>query len=178
MKFIIAAALLILSFALKAQDNFPKFENDTLYTTCGYKIYKGLILQLSKGTGGSGKFRFIKYDKGDYLESGRFDDIDILVKQVYDYKISSLGNHYIGIKGIVTFKDKSKSKIDLDINFDRAIVNFAGLPAEIIIPDEFKKITSEKNSASIEIERLFNLYKEGALTKEEYEAQKKKVLDQ
>ena len=161
-----------------AQKPGSRFENDTLYTTVGYKIYKGQIIQLASGTAENSKFRFIKYKGGANLEADRFQNTSILVKKLSDYKISGLGNRYIGISGTVTYKDGSKSKIEIDMNFDRAINNFAGLPAEIVVPEEFRNKVPEGGAIIDEIERLFRLYKEGALTKEEYEALKKKVIEQ
>ena len=110
-----------------AQKPGSRFENDTLYTSSGYKIYKGQIIQLASGTGENSKFRFIKYNSGPNLEAGRFQNTSILVKKLYGYKISGLGNRYIGITGTITYRDGSKSKIEIDMNFDRAINNFAGL---------------------------------------------------
>lgn len=161
-----------------AQITTPRFENDTVYTTSGYKIYKGQVIQLASGTGDFSKFRFIKYQNGgSFLENSRYENTSILVKKISDFTISGLGNRYIGIKGTVTYKDGSKSKIEIDLNFERAINNFAGLPAEIIVPEEFRNKVPEGGGIIDEIERLFRLYKEGALTKTEYEALKKKVIE-
>ncbi|MBK8520285.1 MAG: SHOCT domain-containing protein [Chitinophagaceae bacterium] len=48
-------------------------------------------------------------------------------------------------------------------------------PGELTVPEEFKN--KRKEEPISEIERLFKLYKEGALTKEEFEALKKKVIE-
>ncbi|MBL7702018.1 MAG: SHOCT domain-containing protein [Ferruginibacter sp.] len=168
--------LLLCPLITNAQKAGPRFENDTLYTTSGYKIYKGQIIQLASGTAENSKFRFIKYNGGLNLETQRFNNTTILVKKLSDYKISGLGNRYIGITGTVTYRDGSKSKIEIDMNFDRAITNFANLPAEIVVPEEFRNKVPEGGGIIDEIERLFRLYKEGAITKEEYEVLKKKVI--
>jgi len=159
-----------------AQTDLPRFENDTLYSTSGYKIYKGQILRLASGTAENGKFRFIKLENGgQHLLNSIYDNATIEVKKLYDYKVSDLGNRYIGIYGTITYKDGSKNKIGIDINFDKAIENFQGLPSELIVPEEFKN--KKPFSVTDEIERLFKLYKEGALTKEEFEALKKKIIE-
>ncbi|MBK7434776.1 MAG: SHOCT domain-containing protein [Chitinophagaceae bacterium] len=89
------------------------------------------------------------------------------------------------------------------MNFERAMEAFAGLPPELVIPENFKvrrtevrvvetpvketvKVVPIEKPASPEdlrkllvadeIKKLFDLYKSGALTKEEYESQKKKLL--
>jgi len=184
MKHLICILLLcpILAFAQKP---VPRFENDTLYTSSGYKIYKGLVIQLASGTAENSKFRFFKYNGGPNLEAERFKNTTILVKKLSDFTISGLGNRYIGISGTVTFRDGSKSKILVNMNFDRAIHNFAGLPAEIVVPEEFRNKAPEEFKNKMpegtgiidEIERLFRLYREGAITKEEYESLKKKVIE-
>jgi len=46
----------------------------------------------------------------------------------------------------------------------------------LIVPDEFRN--KQNGSIADEIGKLNKLYKEGTLTKEEFEAQKKKLLDQ
>jgi hypothetical protein len=56
--------LLLGPLYLTAQTNLPRFENDTLYTTSGYNIYKGQVLHLANGTSDAGYFRFIKFHPG------------------------------------------------------------------------------------------------------------------
>ncbi len=52
----ILLALIFSTKVLHAQ-KLPRFENDTLYTSCGYKIYKGKKLSFAEGTGKDGNFR-------------------------------------------------------------------------------------------------------------------------
>ena len=44
-----------------AQKTLPRFENDTLYTSGGYTIYKGQLLHLAQGTSAAGYFKYIKF---------------------------------------------------------------------------------------------------------------------
>ena len=53
--------LLLSPLFSNAQNNQPRFENDTLTTSGGYKIYKGQTLQLANGTSAAGYFSFIKF---------------------------------------------------------------------------------------------------------------------
>lgn len=160
-----------------AQEILPRFVNDTLYTSGGYKIYKGSVLKLGKGSVKNGKkFQFIKYaDAGVHLSGYDYNNTTITVRKLYDYKMSGLGNRYISVVGTMTYKDGSTTRIDVDINFDRAINNSDGLPGEILVPEEFR---IAKNPLPVnELERLFKLYQEGGLTREEYEALKKKLIE-
>ena len=44
-----------------AQNNTPRFDKDTLYTSGGYKIYKGQTLHIAAGTSAAGYFNYIKF---------------------------------------------------------------------------------------------------------------------
>lgn len=211
MKKIVFFLLLCPLFPL-AQNASPRFENDTLYTSGGYKIYKGQLLHLATGSSEAGYFRFLKF----HSEMGRNDTYilqngTIRVKDLRKFKSS--GNGYsIRITGTATRKDNSKLDVDIILDFEKAIQGADGQAAELDVPAEFrsaptKTVTTEsqkrpvageaiKQAASAEtnrqpvpdelkkllvadeIKKLFDLYKEGALTKEEYETRKKKLLEQ
>jgi Short C-terminal domain len=156
-----------------AQKILPRFENDTLYTSSGYKIYKGQTLQFGKGSGRNGKYRFINIKNGARAKS--LANNTMVIKQLKNYGISVFYNGYIEITGVLTFKDGSKGYLDIHMAFDRAIENSLKLPSELIVPDEFRN--KPRGNISDEIIKLYKLYKEGDLTEEEYEEQKKKILE-
>ena len=60
--------------------------------------------------------------------------------------------------------------------FDHAIENMPGVPSKLVVPDEFRNRL--KVNPQAEVERLEDLYRNGILTKEEFEALKKKLLEQ
>lgn len=186
-----------------AQTTLPRFENDTLYTSGGFKIFEGKILQLGKGTDAAGYFRFLKF----HSRMGRNDTYTLqngtlLVNKLKSYKYANPDDNSIRISGTVTYTDGKKADIDILLNFERATENYDGLASELIVPEEFKNkraatVTKEPQKQTVtdeikkqpvaddikkllvadEIKKLFDLYKAGALTKEEYETQKKKLLD-
>ncbi|MES1225758.1 MAG: SHOCT domain-containing protein, partial [Bacteroidota bacterium] len=73
------------------------------------------------------------------------------------------------------FNDNSTFKTTFEINFDGAIAS-----GELIVPDGFKSKITGSNSASVadEITKLKKLLDDGTITKEEFEAAKKKLLQQ
>ena len=196
--------LLLSPLILTAQNNQPRFENDTLYTSAGYKIYKGQTLQLSSGTSAAGYFTFIKFHP-NLAKNNTYtlQSSSILVGKVKNYKYSGPDNNSIRITGTLTYKDGKQEETDIVMNFERATEDYDGLPSELNVPEAFKVkrsrqapvaeqkkqpvLKEEKKQAASddirkllvadEIKKLFDLYKAGALTKEEYEAQKKKLLD-
>ncbi len=165
--------LFISPIALKAQKLIPRFENDTLYTTSGYKIYEGQTLTFAKGTGKKGNFRSVKIKGKDDNNKNNLTDTSVIVKKLSDFYISGIGNAYIRV---VANKINSKKDIEFNLAFDRAIEGFSGLPGELIVPDEFK--SNNKGSVSEEISKLYKLYQDNVITKEEFESRKKKLLEQ
>jgi hypothetical protein len=200
--------LLLFPLWLLAQ---PRFENDTLTCSGGYKIYKGQILYLASGSSEAGYFRFVKFHSNmarndTYILQGS----SVLVKDLRQFKLSGAGNHTIRITGTASRKDNSKLEIDFILTFDKAILGDYGSAPELTVSDEFRKNIPATTAAAEtkpqpatkkpaaqeepkkqpvpeelkkllvadEIKKLFDLYKAGALTKEEYEAQKKKLLEQ
>ncbi|MEP7254297.1 MAG: SHOCT domain-containing protein, partial [Ferruginibacter sp.] len=194
---------LLCPFLSFAQSTQPRFENDTLYTSGGYKIYKGQVLHLANGTSDAGYFRFIKFHPNlSRNDTYILQNCNILVNKLRNYKNSGSDNYNIRISGTVTYKDGTKAETDIIMDYEMAIENIAGQPGELTVPEEFKNkrtktvavetkkqtVTEEakkqdapadikKLLVADEIKKLFDLYKAGALTKEEYEAQKKKLLE-
>lgn len=161
----------LLSFA---QKNVPRFENDTLYTTSGYKIYKGAVLHFARGSRKNGSFRFIRVISAN--GSPLLSNNSIVVEKLKDFSISSLGNAYIRIIGTITYRDGSKGGMNIHMAFDKAIESFPGLSSELIVPDEFKN--KPKGNVADQISELYKLYQDSVLTKEEFDTEKKKLLDQ
>lgn len=166
-------AFLFCAIILAAQKTVPRFEHDTLYTTSGFKIYNGQTLQFGKGSGRNGKFRFININSG--ATSRSLANTSMFIKELTNYGISIFYNGYIEIAGTITYKDGSKTYLNIHVAFDRAIENSLKVISEIIVPNEFRNRPG--GNISDEIIKLYKLYKDGDLTKEEYEEQKKKVLE-
>jgi len=113
----------------------PAFENDTLYTSCGYKIYKGQVLQFGKITGRRGKFKFVNIKNGvppRWLEYNQLH-----VTKLKDFGISVLGNGYIYIIGTILYK-KRTIDIEVHMSFDHAIGFSPTIPGELLVPEAFK----------------------------------------
>jgi len=190
-------------FISTAQTNQPRFENDTLTTSGGYKIYKGQTLRLTTGTSAAGYFTFIKFHQSLAKNNTyTLQNSSIHVKNLKAYKYSSPDNNSIRITGTLTYKDGKQEETDILINFEKATEDYDGQPSELNVAEQFKRkpgqtvvkaqtkqpvaVEPQKQNApddlrkllvADEIKKLFDLYKAGALTKEEYEAQKKKLLE-
>lgn len=184
-----------------AQKTEPRFENDTLYTSGGYQIYKGQTLQLANGTSAAGYFKFLKFHSNMVrTDTYILQNSTVLVHKVRNFKYSGNDNYNIRISGTASLKNGKKIPVDFTMDFEKSISGTEGLAAEMIVPAEFKTrpavtatvkqqpaaTETKKETAPAdlrklmvadEIKKLFDLYKAGALTKEEFEAQKKKLLE-
>lgn len=195
--------LLLCPLFSTAQNAQPRFQNDTLTTSGGYKIYKGQILQFANGTSAAGYFNFIKFHvslakNNTYI----LQNSTLRVKNLKGYKYAGPDNNSIRIAGTLTYKEGKQEETDIIMNFERATQDYDGQPAELNIPEALKRkptetireeikkqpvaVETKKETApddlrkllvADEIKKLFDLYKAGALTKEEFEAHKKKLLE-
>ena len=131
--------LLLFPLFSSAQNNLPRFENDTLTTPGNYKIYKGQTLQLASGTSAAGYFTFIKFHPSLAKNNTyTLQNSTILVSKLKTYKYSSPDNNSIRITGTLTYKDGKQEETDIVINFERATEDYDGLPSELIVPEAFK----------------------------------------
>lgn len=154
-----------------AQDPSPKYENDTLYTASGYKIYRGHTIEFANGMERYGRFKFVSV-KNNILSTS-LTNCSVIVKEFRKYWVSGLNNGYIIFDGILIRKDGSRDYIVLQMAFDRAIENSPILPSEIKVPDEFRN--KYKRDLKRESLFLYNIYQDKVITKTQYKEMKKKL---
>lgn len=164
-------AILLCPVLLFAQEPIPKFENDTLYTLSGYKIFRGQTVEFANGLERYGRFKFVSVKNG--ILSTSLTNCLVIVKEFRKYWVSGLNNGYIVFDGFLIRKDGTRDYIVLQMAFDRAIENSPVLPSEIKVPDEFKN----KYKRNLEREKLFlyNIYQDKVITKAQYKEMKKKL---
>jgi len=176
LKWSVIVAVMMTYNVAYGQKLLPRFENDTLYTTSGFNLYAGQTLKFGKGTGNNGWFRYARLTKGGN-EKEVLTNNSVVVTSLKHFAISGLGNGYIYVKGKVTYKDGSKGYAEFNLAFDKAIESFAGLPSELVVPDEFRA-PKTKGIVSDELSKLYKLYQDSVITRDEFESQKKKLLEQ
>jgi len=132
--------LILLCPLLSPAQKTHRFENDTLYTSCGYKIYQGQTLQFGKANSFQG-FRYITVMNGVPVRS--LENNSIVVKELSNYTTSAWGYPIIQVVGSIVYRDGSKGAVSLSIAFDKAIGSrLPGTGSELIVPEEFR-ITKE-----------------------------------
>ena len=176
-----------------SQDNdstLPKVVEDTLFSTSGYKIVIGQDLNIGTGATPDGDFKFIRRNSSGFGTAMIMSD-----NNSYNKSELSLPRNMAGHKGkVVKIVTRGNKKIGktyeplitfgsgrYEIDVDNAIAS-----GELLVPEEFRpkpKGTTvvevkQKISVADELVKLKKLLDDGILTKEEYDAQKKKLLEQ
>lgn len=160
----------ILSFSIISA--FGQQLDDTSYTARnGMKFIIGEDLKLGQGSNFNKDFVFIYTNPNSlagqiFLISG-FAGYSFRIKD-----IKTFGSQRIGEK--VFLVCKSGGPMNYWVDVESAIQS-----GEIFVPDKFqdKKVIKNETGIADELRKLKGLFDEGILTKEEYEAQKKKLLE-
>jgi hypothetical protein len=177
------------SYSQSNINTLPRLVDDTLFTTSGYKIIVGQEINIGTGTTPDGDFKFIRRNSTGFGTLMLMTD-----NNSYNKSQLSLPRNVAGHKGkVVKFVTRGTRKTGFtyeplitfgsgryEIDIDNAIAS-----GEIIVPDEFKpKLKTattvevkQQLSVADELVKLKKLYDDGVLTKEEYEGQKKKLLE-
>jgi len=166
--------LLLCPLLSMAQKPVPKFENDTLYTLSGYKIYRGQTIEFANGLERYGRFKFVSVKNG--ILSTSLTNSTVIVKEFKKFWISGLDNGYIVFDGYLIRKDGARDYIVLQMAFDRAIENSPVLPSEIKVPGEFRN--KYKRNRDKELDFLYNLYQDKLITKAAYREMEKKLVEE
>jgi len=163
--------LLFFPFLVIAQEPEPRFENDTLYTASGYKIYKGKVIEFNHGTERYGRFKYVSVKNG--ILSTSLIGCSVIVDKFKKYWVSGLNNGYIIFDGHLKRKDGTVDYIVIQMAFDRAIENSPVIPSEITVPTEFRN----KYKRDLDREKLFlvNMYRDKVIKKAVYKEMKQKL---
>lgn len=193
--FILLLSINFFQLSIQAQDSTPekvfetrkegegKIKEDKYLTSTGWTIKEGDEIKLGKGSMPDKTFAFIT-ETPSLLTYNQYSDYNKLkLQHTYNgrnaiiAKLNVVGNKKTGFYITATIKVGQINRYMLDI--ENAIE--AG---ELEVPAEYaKKATKETLStvtASLgdELKKLKELFDSGALSKEEYDAAKKKLLNQ
>ncbi len=150
---------------------FSQKKNDSLVTSIGWVIRQGDYIQLRNGTMDNGRFKFIQSPEAVGGSSAlshlpnKFGNKKYKVTKIKIFRGSQIP--VISIGKIMGFENR------FDVEIEGAISS-----GEIIVPEEYRKSQSATGpSKADELAKLKKLLDDGVLTKEEFEKEKKKLLD-
>lgn len=170
--------LILAAHIVHAQDSVY-LRNDSLHTTSGFIIYSGQDLKLGTGTLPNGDFRYITVSTASFYyianrgHSGMISSLSRknINQKVTVLKIDTRGNKK---KGYLFYPIINVGANHYQIDSDGAIAS-----GEIVVPDDFKsKPAASQDDIYDKLKKLKDLLDSGAITQEEYDAQKKKLLEQ
>ena len=187
----LATTLIISKSYSQANDStLPRLVKDTLFATSGYKIIIGQDINIGTGATPDGDFKYIRRNSSGFgtlmmtTNNNSYNKSELSLPRNMSghkgkvVKIVTRGNNKIGItyEPLITF---GSGRYEIDV--DNAIAS-----GELLVPEEFKPkpkvpttVVEVKQQVSVadELIKLKKLLDDGVLTKEEYEVQKKKLLE-
>nr|WP_236852946.1 hypothetical protein [Chryseobacterium sp. MEBOG07] len=131
----------LLIFGISYAQSTPKFENDTLTTSTGFKVYEGLDLKIGTGSMNDGDFKFIRTNASSLFNYSSTTGYQGLANQANSFKRSNSGLTFKVKKimprgskknGFVYYCKIGSGLVNYEIDLENAIRS-----GELIIPDEF-----------------------------------------
>lgn len=179
-------------FYLFAQDGgLPKIVNDTLFTSSGFKIIKDQDIKIGIGSMPDGDFKFIRVNSASMFAYHSTTGYNGLANAANSFprnqsglkfRIKTVEERGSKKRGYVYYVKIGYGMKNYEIDVENAIAS-----GELSVPDEFKPKTKDNKtivvetksqiSVADELTKLKKLYDDGILSKEEYDAQKKKLLE-
>jgi hypothetical protein len=172
----------------QSDSSLARFENDTLYTKSGYKIYPGEMLKIGTGTMPDGDFKYIRIASTSLFQYVGDDKYRTAKNAANSLSAQSRGLSYKVVRidklgrrknGFVYYPIINVVTIRYQIDVDLAIES-----GELEVPDQYRPkpktaVVEVKQQFSLadELAKLKKLYDDSVLTKDEYEAAKKKLLE-
>lgn len=178
---------LAVSIITYSQDTtHTRYQNDTLFTKSGYKIAENQMLKIGTGTMPDGDFKYIRIAAtslfqytGTNRSAVNSSNSLASASAGFEYKVVRIDKYGNKKHGFVYYPIINVGAIRYQVDVDNAIAN-----GELNVPEEYKPkakplVVEVKQQISVadELAKLKKLYDDGVLTKEEYEAQKKKLLE-
>lgn len=165
-----------------------KYENDTLTTSTGYKVYEGLNLKIGTGSMGDGDFKFIRTNASSLMNYSSSTGYKGLANQANSFGRSNSGLSFKVKKimsrgskknGYVFYAKIGSGLINYEVDVENAI-KFG----ELVVPEEFMpKVRNPMQTISTEskydkLKKIKDLKDSEILTEEEYQKEKEKIMSE
>ena len=181
------ASIILLHCNSQTDSSETKLIKDTLFTKSGFKIYEKQMLKIGTGTMPDGDFKYIRIAATSLMQYTGTDRSAVnasnslqAANKGFQYKVVRIDTYGNKKHGYQYYPIINVGATRFQIDIDNAIES-----GELDVPDEYKPkpktaavVVNQKLSVADELAKLKKLLDDGVLTKEEFEAQKKKLLDQ
>lgn len=176
----------LLIFGISYSQTAPKFENDTLTTSTGFKVYEGLDLKIGTGSMNDRDFKFIRTNASSMFNYSSTTGYQGLANQANSFKRSNSGLTFKVRKimtrgskknGFVYYAKIGNGIMNYEIDLENAIKS-----GELIVPEEFlpKEKTQHLNSETKydKLKKIKDLKDSGVLSEEEFQKEKDKIMSE
>ncbi|MGL6126771.1 Short C-terminal domain-containing protein [Chryseobacterium ureilyticum] len=174
----------LLIFGISYSQTAPIFENDTLVTSTGFKVYEGLDLKIGTGSMNDGDFKFIRTNASSLFNYSSTTGYQGLANQANSFKRSNSGLTFKVKKimprgnkknGFVYYAKIGSGLMNYEVDLENAIRS-----GEVIVPDEFlpKEKSQHINSETKydRLKKIKELKDSGVLSEEEFQKEKDKIM--
>ncbi|WP_300675504.1 SHOCT domain-containing protein [Soonwooa sp.] len=185
MKNLVLLSLLLIGIFASAQQE-PKFENDTLTTSTGFKAYEGLELKIGTGSMNDGDFKFIRTNASSLFNYTSTTGYKGLANQANSFARSNSGLSY-SVKKIMPRGSKKNGYVYY-VKIGRGLMNYevdlenAIRSGEIIVPNEFMPKSKNQTQVVIseskydKLKKIKELKDNGILSDDEFQKEKDKIM--
>ncbi len=188
MKKTLSILCMVIALFCKAQ-NETKFENDTLTTSTGFKVYEGLEIKIGTGSMNDGDFKFIRTNATSLFSYYSTTGYKGLANQANSFSRSNSGLIF-KVKKIMSRGSKKNgfvyyAKIGQGlINYEMDVENAIKF-GEIVVPEEFApksknqiQVISTIETKYDKLKKIKELKDSGVLSDEEFQKEKDKILSE
>ncbi|GEJ45244.1 MULTISPECIES: SHOCT domain-containing protein [unclassified Chryseobacterium] len=181
-----AVLFTLLIFGVYYTQNAPKFQNDTLTTSTGFKIYENLDLKIGTGSMNDGDFKFIRTNASSLFNYYSTTGYQGLANQANSFRRSNSGLIFKVKKimprgskknGFVYYAKIGSGLMNYEIDIENAIRS-----GELIVPDEFlPKDKSQRLNQETKYDRLKKIKElkdSGVLSEDEFQKEKDKIMSE
>lgn len=167
--------------AILEQKKLEVKNKDTLIASNGMKFYKGAIIKLGVGSTDDGNFKFIRRNENSIFnyygdDSQKVNAANSLPRNQSGYNviIKRVENRGNKKKGYIKYAVFTLGIVNYEIDIENAI-NTGEVESSGIKNDKNK--SSNNFSVADELSKLKKLFDDGVISKEEFDEQKKKLLE-
>lgn len=174
----------LLVFGIYYSQKTPKFQNDTLTTSIGFKVYEGLDLKIGTGSMNDGDFKFIRTNASSLFNYYSTTGYQGLANQANSFKRNNSGLTFKVKKimprgnkrnGFVYYAKIGSGMINYELDIENAIKY-----RELVLPEEFMPTEKLQNKGSEtkydQLKKIKELKDSGVLSEEEFQKEKNKIM--
>lgn len=176
--------MFLLLFPFSAKSQTTRFENDTLFLSNGWKITEDQRLKIGTGSTPDGDFKYIRISATSMFSftgtnKAAVNSANALPRSCsgLEYKVVRIDKRGTKRTGYNYYPIIGGGGVRYEVDTENAIRT-----GELVVPNEYVKSDSSKSSVGIsiadELKKLKELLESGVLSKEEFDAAKKKLLGQ